>query len=87
MICMVHVIFQELSKVTATCFKEGHKQELQNALGRYPCSREDESGEIHSFLSEIQVTYMSKHLLISGVQSNDSIDIYILRNNSHNKFI
>ena len=81
---MVHVTFQELSKVTATCFKENHKQELQNVLGRYPCSREDDSGETHSFLSEIQVTYMSKHLLISGVQSNDSIDTYILRNNSHN---
>ena len=32
--------------------------------------------ETHSFFSEMQVTYMSKHLLISGVESNDSIDIY-----------
>ena len=74
MICMVHAIVQELSKVTATCFEESHRQDKMPWAG-IPAV-EKTNRETHSFFSEMQVTYMSKHLLISGVQSNDSIDIY-----------
>lgn len=41
-----------------------------------PAVEKMNQGRLIAVFREIQVTYMSKHLLVSGVQSNDSIDVY-----------